>query len=79
MSNLQVELSHYQKSRPTLMSSAGKFVLIKGEEVVGVYDSYEDALKFGYEKFGLDPFLVKRIAPAEQVSFFTRDLIACPA
>lgn len=79
MANLQVELDHYQKSLPTLLASAGKFVLIKGDSTVGVYDSYEDALKFGYEKFGLEPFLVKRIAPAEQVSFFTRDLAACPA
>lgn len=79
MENLLKEIKLYNDSLPSLLGQVGKFVLIGAGEIVGTYDSYEDALKFGYEKFGLDPFLVKRIAPAEQVSFFTRDLVACPA
>lgn len=79
MENLLKEIKLYNDALPSLMGQVGKFVLIGAGEIVGTYDSYEDALKFGYEKFGLDPFLVKRIAPAEQVSFFTRDLVACPA
>ncbi len=79
MSNLNTELNTYKDALPTLLGQIGKYVVIKGQEIVGIYDSYEDALKFGYGKFNLDPFLVKRIAPSEQVSFFTRDFRACPA
>lgn len=79
MSNLKQEIQTYNNALPTLLVSVGKFVLIKGPDVVGTYETYEDALKVGFDRFGLDAFLVKRIAPAEQVSFFTRDFAACPA
>jgi hypothetical protein len=80
MAALEKEMITYGKKLPSLIAQQGKFVLIQGDDVVGVYDSYEDALKFGYERFKLDPFLVKQIAPAERVSFFTRDIgSACPA
>lgn len=80
MSNLEIELKTYREKLPTLLGQIGKYVIIKDSSVVGVYDSYEDALKFGYEKFQLEPFLVKRIAPAEQISYFTRDFAStCPA
>lgn len=80
MANLEIELKAYKEKLPTLLGQIGKYALLKGTEVVGVYDTYEDALKFGYEKFQLEPFLVKRIAPAEQISYFTRDFAtACQA
>lgn len=40
---------------------SGKFVLIKGQELVGVYNSQQDALAEGYKKFTLEPFFVKQI------------------
>ncbi len=81
MSALEVEMSTYQRVLPTLLDKTGKHVLIKGAEVIGVFDTYEEALKAAYSRFGLDAFLVKRIAPSEQVAFFSRDLhvSACPA
>jgi hypothetical protein len=80
MAILEKELLTYTQKLPSLLAQQGKYVLIHGEDIIGVYDSYEDALKFGYDRFKLEPFLVKQIAPAERVSFFTRDLgTACPA
>jgi len=77
---LQREIATYNRELPVLLGKAGKFVLIKADAIEGIFDSYEDALSIGYERFGLEPFLVKRIAPTEQVSFFTRDFApACPA
>lgn len=79
MSILEKELLAYKQKLPSLLAQQGKYVLIHNEDVIGIYDSYEDALKFGYTQFKLDPFLVKQIAPAERVSFFTRDLgTSCP-
>ena len=37
----------------------GKFALIQGDTVAGIWDTYEDAIKEGYQQFGLTkPFLV---------------------
>ena len=47
-----------------------------GDDVLGIYDSYQDALTAGYEKVGLDPFLVKRISAIESVAYFSRELVA---
>jgi NDP-sugar pyrophosphorylase family protein len=71
--NLKKELETYAKNLPSLLSHEGKFVVISGDVVNGIYDSYNDALKVGYEKFGLKTFLVKKISSTEQISFFTRD------
>lgn len=68
------ELATYQAKLPELLGSVGKFALVKGDEVVGVYDTYADALKIGYGRFKLEPFLVKQIAPSEKIHFFTREL-----
>jgi len=80
MSTLDTELRTYADNLHGLLDKQGKFVLIKGKDVIDTFDSYEDALKAGYAKFQLEPFLVKKISPAEQVLFFTRDFVdACPA
>jgi hypothetical protein len=71
---LQIEIETYNAKLSELLGSVGKFVLIKGTQVEGIYDTYADALKIGYERFKLEPFLVKQIAPGEQIHFFTREL-----
>lgn len=74
MSALELELSTYAKHLPQLLPQEGKYVLIHSSDIVGTFDSYGDAIKEGYEKFGLTPFLVKQISPAERVLYFTRDI-----
>jgi hypothetical protein len=71
---LEKEIETYNRELPKLVDSEGKFVVIQGENVLGVFTSYEDALRIGYEKCGLKPFLVKKIQTIEQVQFFSRDL-----
>lgn len=58
--------------------AAGKFALIHGDQVAGVFDTFQDAVKSGYEKFKLAPFMVKQILTMDRVHFFTRDLASCP-
>lgn len=71
---LSEELRTFEEKLPELMGQAGKFALVKDSEVEGAYDTYEDAVKVGYERFKLEPFLVKQIAPAQRIFSFTRDL-----
>jgi hypothetical protein len=74
---LEKEQAAYERELPKLMESGGEFVVIHEGSVVGIFDTYNDALKIGYEKFQLKPFLVKRIEAVEQVHSFTRDLKPC--
>ena len=74
---LEKEMETYTAKLPELLSHEGKFVLIQDDRVVDVYDSYEDAIKEGYAKFGLSPFLVKQIEWSEQVHFVSR-FVPCP-
>jgi hypothetical protein len=69
---LQKEIETYNAKLPQLLGSVGRFVLVKGDEIEGIYETYADALKVGYERFKLDPFMVKRISPSEQIHCFTR-------
>jgi hypothetical protein len=40
----------------------GRWLVIKGERVRGIYDDYEDALDFGYKSIGIDePFMVRQL------------------
>lgn len=79
MNMLEQEVATYNRLLPSLLPNAGKYALIKGDKLVDTFDTYQDAMKRGYSEFKLDPFMVKLIAPAERVAYFTRDLAACPA
>ncbi len=38
-----------------------RFVLVKGRELIGTFDTNEEALTEGARRFGLDSFLVRRV------------------
>lgn len=69
---LEKELATYRAKLPELRAEEGKFVLIHGDDLAGIFTSSEDAIKIGYEKFKLDPFLVKQIQMIERVQFVSR-------
>ena len=72
--SLQRELDTFRKQLPSLAKEEGRFVLIHEAEVEGTYDSYRDALKAGYTKYRLSPFLVKKIETVESILRFNREL-----
>jgi len=64
---LDSELATYEQNKAHLLATAeGKFVLIRGSEIFGVFDSEEAAISRGYQLLGNVPFLVKRITPVEE-------------
>jgi len=75
---LEKEQATYARELHRLLASTGKYVLIHEDSVAGTFDTYNDALRVGYDKFGLAPFLVRRIQAVEQVHSFTRDIRPCP-
>jgi hypothetical protein len=65
--DLQDEVDTYARHLPELLQHQGKFVLIKGAEVAGIFDSYRDAVTAGDQRFKPVSFLVKRISVMESV------------
>ncbi len=64
---LDKERKFYDEKRAELVSQhLGKFVLIKAEELVGVYNKIEEALSEGARRFGMQPFLVRQISETSE-------------
>ena len=72
--NLEQELATYQRLLPALAGEEGRHALIAGDKLLGIFDTYPDALAAGYAARGLEPFLVKKISSVEVISYFTRNL-----
>ena len=73
---LEIELKTYEQHRDQLLGTAeGKFVLIRNDQVIRVYDSKMDAIAQGYEQFGNVPFLVKQITKIEVPQNFISNLL----
>src|SRR5437588_10046847 len=61
------EIATYLRELPRLLAEghAGRHALVKGEEILSVWDTQGDALQAGRERFGLDPIFVKAIDPRD--------------
>ena len=75
---LEKELEVYRKNHPDLVAHKGKFVLIFGDTIAGVWDTYREAIEEGYARFELSPFLVKRIEEQEKAHFVRQPIQPCP-
>lgn len=73
ISTLHEEIDTYVRHLPELLRNQGKFV-IEGVEVAGTFDSYQDALTAGYQRFKLASFLVKQIVAVERIDILPRML-----
>jgi uncharacterized protein (DUF433 family) len=72
------EETAYARLKPELLRSAeGKYVVLVGEELVGPVDTYGDALRAGYRRFGKGPLFVKRVLAEEPVDEVSRDITLC--
>jgi hypothetical protein len=76
---LEKELAHFEAIKPQLLEHhEGKFVLVIGEEMLGVFDNGEDAYARGIDLKGNVPMLIKRIQrvdPVERIPAMVLGLI----
>ena len=73
---LGTEIQTYEQQRENLLgTSEGKFVLIHGTQVIGIFDAKMDAIAAGYQQFGNVPFLVKQILRIEAPLNFMSNLL----
>lgn len=73
---LEKEINTYFRVKGDYVADdVGNFLLIKGENVIGVFESENDALREGFERFGTEPFLVKQITELEPELNFTANML----
>lgn len=76
---LERELQRFESLKERLLEHhEGKYALIIGSELVGIFDHQEEAYKVGVEKHGNVPMLIKRIVrdePPESVPTMNLALI----
>jgi hypothetical protein len=67
---LDREMAVYRAKLPELLEKdAGRYVLIHGDDVIGIWDTKEQALNEGLERWLFEPYLVKQIVANEQPIF----------
>ena len=59
-----------------LQEAAGKFVVIKGDRIFGIFDRDDDAFTQAYQQLGRGPFLVRRIERGEKVYYLGGSALA---
>jgi hypothetical protein len=59
---LEAEIKYFEQNYPQLAAQhPGKFVLIKNDNLIGVFDTLEAALTEGARQYNLESFLVRQI------------------
>jgi hypothetical protein len=68
-SPLAAEWEAYRREVGRLLAEGqeGKFALIKGDEIVGIYDTWDEARRTGLEKYLREPHTVRPILSQEPV------------
>jgi hypothetical protein len=62
-SPIYTEWNVFRRELPRLLAEGheGRWVLIKGEEVIGLFDDWREARHAGAQRFGLVPMLVQQV------------------
>jgi hypothetical protein len=62
----------YRRELPRLLKEGhqGKCCLFKGDDLLGIFDSYEEARAVGIERFPLEPFLARPILEYDPILLF---------
>ena len=65
------EIAAYLRELPRLLKEgqAWRHALVKGDELLGIWDSDGEAIEAGCDRFGLETFYVKRIDPRDPERF----------
>jgi hypothetical protein len=68
-SPLTAERDTYRREAGRLIAEGheGKFALVKGDQIIGLFDTFEDARAEGLRRYLLAPFLVHQIREWERV------------
>jgi hypothetical protein len=70
LGRIRTEVSTFQERRAELCREhEGRFVLIKGTEVIAFFDDRREGVREGYRRYGDGPFLVLDVTPSDPVLY----------
>lgn len=72
---LEQEWKTFEAHLPELKAHEGKYALIKGGTLFGVFETFDQAMDAGYARFGLQIFMAQKIRIKPAPLPFTRDLL----
>jgi hypothetical protein len=65
---LEKELHYFNERRDEFLAHyEGQHVLIKGDEFAGAFTTEEEAYGAGIDRFGNEPFLIKKVTKEEEM------------
>jgi hypothetical protein len=68
---LATELQTFEQALDDLLrTDESKFVLIYQDALCGVFDSRQQAIAAGYDRFGNVPFLTRQVSPEDAIHAF---------
>jgi hypothetical protein len=68
---LESEQKYFDEHKDELVEKyLDRFVLIKGEELVGVFNTVEEAISEGARRFGLSSFMVRQVSKEAEAEVY---------
>ncbi len=68
---LETEIAFFDKQKPELVEKyLGRFVLIRDSELIGVFNTIQEAIAAGARQFGLSSFLVREVKLEAEAELF---------
>ena len=68
--SLEENLKFFEEKLPELLETdEGRFAVGRVGDKFTCWDTYGDAIQYGYERYGLNPFLVKQVERFERPIF----------
>jgi hypothetical protein len=68
---LEKELKYFEDHKEELLKHyENQFVLIKDDQLIGAFTTEAEAYAAGIQKFGNQPFLIKRVTRDEEIVHF---------
>jgi hypothetical protein len=72
------EQATYERRKPELLKVAeGKFVVLVGGELIGPFETEDEAERAGYSRFGLGPLYIRQVLAEERAIILSRDVAPC--
>jgi hypothetical protein len=70
MDELEKNLKYFKEQLPKLLETdVGRFAVGRSGDDFSCWDTYPDAIQWGYQKYGLKPFIVKQVVRFERPEF----------
>lgn len=66
---LSKQISAYERMRDNLETDRlGKWVVFYNEQLIGTYETFEDAANSAVQKFGRGPYLIRQVGAPDHIT-----------